>query len=242
MTLHNIVQESDTIAGRLFDLLVLTLIAFSIVTLSVETLPGLPSMVVRWLYISEIVVTGLFTLEYVLRIFAAPRKRDYIFSFYGIIDLVAILPFYLSLGISLLDVDLRALRVLRLLRIFRTFKITKYNDASARFGKAISYAKEEIIIFLFITMMLIYLASVGIYYFEHHAQPDKFQSIPQSLWWALLTLTTVGYDGVHPVTLGGKIFTFVILMCGLGVVAVPAGIVSAALSKVIRGEDKKKQD
>lgn len=241
MTLHDIVQKSDTIAGRLFDLLVLALIVFSIVTLSVETLPGLSPVAIWWLHISEIVVTGLFTLEYILRIFTTPRKRDYIFSFYGIIDFIAIVPFYLSLGIGLFDVDLRALRMLRLLRIFRTFKVTKYNDASVRFGKALAYAKEEIIIFLFITVMLIYLASVGIYHFEHHAQPDKFQSIPQSLWWALLTLATLGYDGVYPVTLGGKIFTFFILICGLGVVAVPAGIVSAALSKVIRGEDRGKQ-
>ena len=106
-----------------------------------------------------------------------------------------------------------------------------------RFKKALSYAKEEVVIFLIATVIILYLAAVGMYYFEHDAQPEAFQSIFDSLWWAVATLTTVGYGDVYPVTVGGKIFTFLILMCGLGVVAVPAGLIAAALSKVRRDED-----
>ena len=238
MNIRDIVQRSDTAAGRLFDLFVLVLIVFSIITLSVETLPDLPPTLAYWLYVSEVVVTLLFTLEYILRVFTIARKRDYIFSFYGMIDLVAILPFYLSLVMGLFGIDLRFLRVLRLLRIFRIFKLVRYNDAFARLCKAVIDAKEEFLVFLLLLMLLIFLSSAGIYYFEHQAQPEKFSSIPHSLWWSLITLTTVGYGDVYPVTLGGKLFTFVILICGLGIVAVPAGIVAAALSKVTRQEEK----
>ena len=187
----------------------------------------------RAFYIFETVTVVLFTIEYVLRIATAPKVRGYIFSFHGIIDLVAILPFYLSLGF-----DLRAARALRLFRIFRILKIARYNRAMARFGKAISEAKEEVMIFFFATLILLYLSAVGIYYFEHEAQPKIFSSIIHSLWWVLVTLTTVGYGDVVPLTLGGKLFTFVILICGLGVVAIPAGIVASALSKVVKNEER----
>ena len=233
MTLREIVQESDTKPGRAFDFTVLFLIVFSIITLTVETLPDLPPMAQSVLRVSEVVVTVLFTIEYGLRVATSARKADYFFSFYGIIDLVAILPFYLSLGI-----DLRALRAVRLLRVFRLYKLTRYTRAMERFGKAIGHAREEAMIFLFATFILLYLSSVGIYYFEHDAQPDTFQSVFHSMWWAVATLTTVGYGDVYPVTLGGKVFTFVVLMCGLGVVAVPAGLVAAALTKVLDDEER----
>ena len=179
----------------------------------------------------------LFTIEYIVRIVASPRKRDYIFSFYGAIDLIAILPFYIALG-----VDLRAVRAFRLFRIIRILKLTRYSKAMERFSKALSYAKQEVVIFLIATVLILYLASVGMYYFENEAQPDAFQSMFDSLWWAVATLTTVGYGDIYPVTVGGKIFTFVILMCGLGIVAVPAGLISAALSKVRREEERERED
>ena len=235
MNIRRIVNASDTVAGKAFDAAALFLIVFSIVSFTIETLPDLPQGVRNILEISETVVTVLFTIEYVLRIVASPRKRDYIFSFYGIIDLVAILPFYVSLG-----VDLRAVRAFRLFRIMRILKLARYNLAMNRFGKALSHAKEEIVIFFIATAVVLYLAAVGIYYFEHDVQPEAFRSVLDGLWWAVATLTTVGYGDVYPVTAGGKIFTFVILMCGLGIVAVPAGLISAALSKVRRDEDREK--
>ena len=234
MKLQDIVQGSDTKASRAFDAVVFFLIIFSIITLTIETLPDL-SPTTKWaLHICEVVIVAFFTIEYILRIATSSRKRSYIFSFHGIIDLVAILPFYLSIGF-----DLRSARALRLFRIFRILKLARYNDAMARFGKAVSYAKEEVMIFLFATLILLYLSAVGIYYFEHQTQPENFGSIIHSLWWALATLSTVGYGDAYPMTVGGKLFTFVILMCGLGVVAVPAGIVSSALSKVVRNEERK---
>ena len=237
MDIRKIVHESDTAAGKAFDFVVLFLVAFSIVTLTIDTLPNLPQSVSNALDVSELVITILFTIEYIVRIATSPRKRDYIFSFYGIVDLIAILPFYVSLGI-----DLRAVRAFRLFRLVRLLKLTRYSKAMERFAKAISYAKEEVVIFVFATSIVLYLAAVGIYSFEHDAQPEVFRSIFDSLWWAVATLTTVGYGDVYPITVGGKIFTFVILMCGLGIVAVPAGIISAALSKVRREEDRKKHD
>ena len=204
---------------------------------SIDTLPDLPPFVSDALDISEIVITVLFTIEYLVRIATAPKKIGYILSFYGIVDLIAILPFYIALG-----VDLRAVRAFRLFRIIRILKLTRYGRAMERFAKALSYAKEEVVIFFIATIIILYLASVGMYYFEHDAQPDAFRSIFDSLWWAVATLTTVGYGDIYPVTVGGKIFTFVILMCGLGVVAVPAGLISAALSKVRRDEDRDKNE
>jgi voltage-gated potassium channel len=106
-----------------------------------------------------------------------------------------------------------------------------------RFGKALNLAREEAVLFMLVTAILLFLSAVGIYYFEHQAQPDNFKSIPHSLWWAVATLTTVGYGDVYPITAGGRVFTFVILMIGLGIVAVPAGLVAAALSQIRDDEE-----
>lgn len=114
----------------------------------------------------------------------------------------------------------------------RILKLSRYSEAMARFAKAMALAKEEIVLFAGVAIALLCLSAAGIWYFEHEAQPEAFASIMHSLWWAPATLTTVGYGDVYPVTAGGKLFTSVILMCGLGIVAVPAGLVAAALSQV----------
>ena len=230
MTISEIVQRSDTTPGRIFDSSVIVLILVSVITVSINTLPDLSPSVQKVLSWSEVVIVGLFTIEYGLRIGTAPRKLRYALSFHGIVDLAAILPFYLTLG----GVDLRALRALQLFRIVRILKLTRYSEAMARFGKAIALAKEEIVLFAGVAVALLYLSAAGIWYFEHEAQPEAFASILHSFWWATATLTTVGYGDVYPVTAGGKLFTFFILMCGLGIVAVPAGLVAAALSQVRR--------
>ncbi len=234
MNLTDIVQRSDTTPGRIFDWLVIGLILISIVTHSLDTLPNLTDTARIALETAEIIIVGLFAIEYCLRVATAEKKLGYIFSFYGIVDLVAVVPFILSAGV----VNLQVLRVVRLIRILRLLKLTRYNGAVERFGKAISLAKEEIVLFLIVTAFLLYLSALGIYYFENTAQPEAFPSIPHSLWWATATLTTVGYGDVYPITAAGKFFTFVILMCGLGIVAVPAGLVAAALSKVRRDEEE----
>ena len=234
MNISDIVQRSDTTPGRIFDWTVIGLILFSIVTLSIDTLPVLPRPLRFMLAMSEILVMVLFTLEYCLRVATAPRKLRYIFSFYGIVDLLAIIPFYLSLG----TVDAQVLRIVRLFRIIRILKLTRYSRAMSRFQKAIALAKEEIVLFSVATAILLYLAAFGIYHFEHATQPEAFPSVLHSLWWATATLTTVGYGDVYPVTTGGRLFTFVVLMCGLGIVAVPAGLVAAALSRIRQNEDR----
>ena len=145
--------------------------------------------------------------------------------FFGLVDLVAILPFYIGTG-----VDLRSIRAFRLLRLFRLLKLARYSRAMQRYHRAFIIAKEELVLFSVTALILFYLASVGIYHFEHVAQPEAFKSVFHSFWWAVTTLTTVGYGDAYPITLGGKIFTFFVLMIGLGFVAVPTGLFASALS------------
>ncbi len=205
----------------------------SLVTFSVDTLPDLSSKTKEVLHVIEAVTVTIFTLEYVLRIIGAEKKTRFIFSFYGLVDLTAILPFYVSTGL-----DLRAVRVFRLLRLVRILKLFKYSQAIKRFHRALVLAKEELILFGFVSIILIYLSAVGIYFFENEAQPEQFKSVFHSLWWAVTTLTTVGYGDMFPITAGGKLFTFFVLMIGLGIVAIPTGLVASALSQA-REEDAK---
>lgn len=229
--LKSMLEDIDTKSGRYFAFFIQALILMSLVTFSIETLPELSQGVRGLLKGTEIFLVGIFTAEYLARIYVADKKLRFIFSFFGLIDLVAILPFYLAVGL-----DLRSIRVFRLLRLFRILKLLRYSDAINRFHRALVIAKEELILFSCVTLILIYMSSVGIYYFENGEQPETFQSVFHCLWWSVATLTTVGYGEIYPVTLGGKIFTFFVLMLGLGVVAVPTGLVSSALSQV-RAED-----
>ena len=232
--IKNIVEINDNKASKLFAVFIQILILISIVTFTIETLPDLKPKTRSILYIIEVFCVIVFTVEYLLRIYVTDKKLKFIFSFFGIIDLLAILPFYLSFG-----VDLRSLRALRFLRLFRILKLVRYNRAMNHFALAIKSAKEEIFLFLFITLILIYFSAVGIYYFENQAQPEHFSSIFDSLWWAIVTLTTVGYGDVYPITVGGKVFTFFILLIGLGIVAIPTGIITSALTRSV---DKKEGD
>ncbi|OHB78508.1 MAG: voltage-gated potassium channel [Planctomycetes bacterium RBG_16_64_12] len=226
MTLKAIVEDTDTRAGRAWDLAVQALILISLVSFSIETLPKLRQETRFWLYVVEVVTVALFTLEYALRILVADKRLGFIFSFYGLVDLLAILPFYISAG-----VDLRAVRIVRLFRVFRLFKFLRYTEALQRFRDAFREIKEELALYLISTALLVYLSSVGIYYFESEAQPDQFASVFHCLWWSVVTLTTVGYGDVYPVTIGGKIFTAFVLIAGIGIIAVPTGLLASALTR-----------
>ncbi len=228
-----VVDGQDTAVGRVFDYGIQTLILLSLVTFSLSTLPNLSPTQVRWLEAVELGTVLIFSLEYIARIWIADRKRDYIFSFYGIIDFLAILPFYLQAA-----VDLRCVRIFRLMRLLRALKILRYSRALRRLKQAFAEARDELILLSFATAFLLFLASVGIYYFENEAQPERFSSIFDCFWWAVATLTTVGYGDIYPVTTGGRVFTFVILMVGLGFVAAPTGLLASALTKVTQIEDR----
>lgn len=220
------VDSTDHIAGKIFTSVVQVLIIVSLITFSIDTLPDLSLEVKYLLHIVEVITVGIFTVEYVLRLVISERKLKFIFSFYGVVDLLAILPFYIASGF-----DLRAIRIFRLLRLVRILKLFKYNQAINRFQRALFIAKEELILFGFVAAIMLYLSAVGIYYFENSAQPEQFKSVFHSLWWSVTTLTTVGYGDMYPITAGGKLFTFLILTIGLGIVAIPTGLVASALSK-----------
>lgn len=239
MNIRDIVEGSDTGSRRWFDKGVFFLIIASLLAMSLSTIQGLPPAWQAALAACEIVIVVLFTIEYALRIIAAENKWSFIRSFYGIVDLVAILPFYLSL--LSVGIDLRAVRGLRLLRVFRLFEIARYSTAVTRLMNAVKYARNEALVFLFATLVLLYIAALGIHHFEHEAQPEKFESVFHSLWWAVVTLTTVGYGDAYPVTVGGRIFTFIILLLGMGIVAVPAGLVATGMSRAAEEDDRRRR-
>jgi voltage-gated potassium channel len=234
--LRSIIEDNTSKTGRYFDYFIQTLIILSLITFSIETLPNNTTQTTSILRFFEVFCVIIFTIEYTLRIYVAKKPLSYIFSFYGIIDLLAILPFYLRTAI-----DLRAIRVFRIFRIFRALKLVRYNRALRRFHIAAQLVKEEMTLFIFIAAILIFLSATGIYYFENQAQPDSFSSVFQSLWWAVVTLTTVGYGDVYPITVGGRIFTFFVLIVGLGVISVPAGLVASSFSRARELEEDERK-
>ncbi len=234
--LRKIIEENTNRKGKIFDYFIQGLILISLITFSIDTLPHKSDLVKQIISQIELFCVAVFSVEYFLRIYVAKKPWKYIFSFYGIIDLLAIVPFYLRISI-----DLRSLRAFRVFRIFRALKLVRYNKALKRFRVAAKIVKEEIVLFLIVTAILIFLSATGIYYFENKAQPEIFSSIFHSFWWAVVTLTTVGYGDAFPITIGGKIFTFFVLIIGVGIVTIPAGLVATALSKARELEDEEKK-
>tara|TARA_B100000524_G_scaffold22786_1_gene11635 strand:+ start:118 stop:855 length:738 start_codon:yes stop_codon:yes gene_type:complete len=235
--IDKIVETRESKAGLYFDYVIQVLILLSIASFTIETLPDLETEIINYLETFELICIVIFSLEYLIRLYIAKSKLKFIFSFYGIIDILAILPFYLTLGF-----DLRSARVLRFLRLFRLIKLIRYNKAIRRFQNAFMMIKQELIMFSTVSLILFYLSAVGIYYFENSVQPESFSSIFSSLWWSVVTLTTVGYGDIVPITVGGRIFTFIILMIGLGIIAIPSGMISSALTeaRAIEKEEKEK--
>ena len=173
----------------------------------------------------DVIFLALFSIEYGLRVYIEPRKRDFVLSFYGVIDLLAILP-------SLVFVPgFRVLRILRFLRVFRIFKATRFVLAVDRLADALREIYQELLALVILSVMLVYLAACGIHYFEREVQPEKFGSILDSMWWAVVTLTTVGYGDVYPVTPGGRIFTAFATLIGVGLIAIPSGLLASVLTQ-----------
>ncbi|XWN29011.1 MAG: ion transporter [Devosia sp.] len=230
-----ILDGEDPVLGRRVAFAIQALILISVVSIAVETLPGLPPWLRQTLLIEEWVIVFIFLAEYLARIYAAENKLRYIFSPFGLIDFFSIAPTLLLLGY-----DVRSIRALRALRVLRLFKLVRYVRAFERLGRAFTSISAELLVFAMVAAVVLYLCATGIYLFEHEAQPDAFASIPHSMWWAVVTLTTVGYGDVYPVTTGGRIFTGIILLLALGVVAVPTGLIASALSS--ERESEKEDD
>lgn len=226
--LNTLLNDLDSKHGKYFAFFIQFLIVLSLVSISLESVSSLNENYQQVFRSIEIFTIAVFTVEYILRTYAAENKRKFIFSWYGVIDILAIIPFYFTLLFAA-NVDLRVLRAFRLLRLFRIFKVVKYNKSIDRLLKAIHSIKTELVMFLIVTIITLFISASIIYMAEYDAQPDKFSSVFHSLWWAVTTLTTVGYGDMYPVTVLGKIFSFIILMLGLGIVAVPTGLISSAL-------------
>lgn len=203
------------------------LILLSVFSFAIETLPNKSAGLQMLLGWADSLFLVVFSVEYVFRVWLEEKKRNYVFSFYGVIDLVCILPFYIA---SLMGLE--SFRLLRLFRLLRIFKMVRYNKAINRVWQSIYSAREELLVFFGASSIMILLAAVGIYHFEHKAQPEVYASLFDALWWAVITLTTVGYGDTYPVTMAGRLFTFFMLMVGLGLIAVPTGIITSSLSTI----------
>ncbi len=223
--------------GNLVAWIMNGLIILSAIAIALETEPGLPQGLRIWLFRFEILLLGIFAAEYFVRILASPRPFGYVFSFWGIIDLLSFLP-----AVLLLTPEWQAIRAFRLLRLVRLLKLFRSLHALDRLVAAFREVREELVLFVIIAALMLYVSAVGIYIFEHEAQPEAFRSIPMSLWWAVATFTTVGYGDMYPITPGGRLFTSAILFIGLGIVAVPAAIVTTALLEAETNIGKKKKD
>ncbi|MDE9451237.1 ion transporter [Aliiroseovarius sp. Z3] len=206
--------------GRVMDILIVA----SAIAIALETMPQLPVHLRDLLQGFEIFLLIVFSLEYLARLTTAPRPLRYAFSFWGIIDLLSIAP-----AIALLTPQWMVVRTFRLLRLVRLLKLFRGSHAMERLVVAFRQVRGELMVFGVIAGLMLYVSAVGIYIFEHDAQPEVFTSIPDSLWWAVASFTTVGYGDMFPITPGGKIFTTFVLFIGLGVIAVPSAIVTAAL-------------
>jgi len=239
--LRQIIHEDDTKAGRWFDIVVQWWIVASLVASAVDTLPSLSADAHSAFQAFERVTVILFTIEYVARVLSAPRPLRFARSFFGLVDLAAILPYYLATGL-----DFRAVRAFRLLRLIRLLKLLRYSRAIARYRIAFTSIRPELMVYLAVSVLIVYIASVGIYQFEHQAQPAIFTSVFGSMWWAVSMLTTGGYADVSPITPAGRAFTVLILAIGLGVVAVPTALIASSLTEVLREEheeeDRQKQE
>ena len=212
--------------GR-WELPIELLVIANLIALAFETLPDLSPFWRQALWLFEVFCAAVYTVEYGIRLYLARPRLKYVTSFYGIIDLLAIAPFYMMTAFNL-----QAVRAFRLMRLLRLFKLVRYTQATHRFKRAFEIVRDDLVLFGITALIVLYLAAIGIFHFEHEAQPDKFTSVFDSLWWAVSTLTTVGYGDIYPITPGGRLFTFVVLVLGLGVIAVPSGLMASALSRV----------
>ncbi|MFD0762349.1 ion transporter [Lutibacter aestuarii] len=226
--LHEIIYEADTPEGKWFDIILILAIIASIILVMLESIESFDTKYHDFLNISEWIITILFTIEYIARIISIKKPKNYIFSFYGIIDLLATIPKYLSL-IFVGTHALIALRAIRLLRVFRILKLVRYSGASRILISALKSSRIKIIVFLFVVILLTIILGTIMYLIE--GPKNGFTSIPQSMYWAIVTLTTVGYGDISPQTPFGQFIASIVMILGYGIIAVPTGIVTSELAK-----------
>ncbi|MEP7147585.1 MAG: ion transporter, partial [Acidobacteriota bacterium] len=224
---HEIVFESETKAGRAFDVALITLILLSVATVMLESVRGARDVLGPELLIAEWCFTILFTAEYVLRLISVRRPLRYALSFYGLVDLIAILPTYLSLFVPGTQFFL-TIRILRLLRIFRVLKLSEYSSASRLITSALMASRKKIFVFLVAVLTIVTVVGSVMYVVE--GEEHGFANIPVSIYWAIVTMTTVGYGDISPQTGLGKFLASLVMILGYGIIAVPTGIVTAELA------------
>ena len=226
--LHEIIFEADTLAGKLFDVLLIVLILASVVMVMLDSVSSIRQAYGRVLYLSEWVFTLLFTIEYILRLYCVGRPLAYAGSFFGVVDLMAVLPTYLSIFFPGTQYFL-VIRVLRVLRIFRVLKLVKYVGETRVLMQALRASRRKITVFLIAVLTLVIIFGSLIYLVED--RDSGFTSIPRSIYWAIVTLTTVGYGDISPQTNFGQALSAIIMIIGYGIIAVPTGIVTAELAQ-----------
>ncbi len=235
-------QDGDTLS-RAFDIFILALIFLNVSAVILETVDWIYALAPTFFRVFECVSVLIFTLEYAARVWSCTCGERYGRPLAGrlrfmlkpmmLIDLMAIAPFYLaSYG------SLRVVRVLRLLRLFRVLKVARYSSAVKTLGKVLKIKREELLVSVFVLLMLLVLSSSLIYCTEHEAQPEAFASIPKAMWWAVATLTTIGYGDIHPVTTVGKLIASIIAVLGIALFALPAGILASGFIEEFQGENK----
>lgn len=224
--LFRIIYRADTPLGKLFDICLLILIFISTFIVMLESIPSLDLRFHKFFIALEILISVVFTIEYALRIITIRNKKDYIFSFFGIIDLLAIIPFYLSLFFPFTKFFL-IIRMLRMLRIFRILNLMDFMNDGYLIVKALKNSSRKIYVFLLFLMIFNVIVGSLMYMVEGHK--EGFESIPQSIYWAVVTVTTVGYGDVSPTTPLGKFFSILLMLAGYAIIAVPTGIVTAEM-------------
>ena len=226
--LYHIIFESDTPAGKAFDVVLLVAILLSILIVTLESVQWIMAKYTAEIKAVEWFFTVIFTVEYVLRIYSAPRRTHYIGSFYGLIDFVSILPTYLSLFIAGTQYAM-VIRSLRLLRVFRVLKLTHFLGEAEVLRKAMRQSAAKIIVFIGVVITLVFIVGSLMYLIE--GPENGFTSIPISVYWAVVTLTTVGYGDIAPQTVAGQTLATIVMILGYGIIAVPTGIVSVEMSR-----------
>ena len=226
--LHEIIYEADTKKGKLFDVILLIAIIASVVLVMLESVDSFDKKYHTFLNVSEWIITVLFSIEYILRVISIKKPLKYIFSFYGIIDLLSTIPKYLSFVI-VGSHNLAALRALRLLRVFRILKLARYVGASNKLLVALRASKAKIAVFLFFVVIVCVILGTIMYMIE--GEENGFTNIPKSIYWAIVTLTTVGFGDIAPQTPFGQLIASIIMILGYGIIAIPTGIISSEMTK-----------